>query len=118
MIIRERIPTPKRLNKDIHCPDHPGDPKWIDLDEWRQLRETTAIEMQKEEPLAVRFRLDSSSWGAVNEDATDAGWGMPNAASSQPWGTVNQSANDSGWGAPTNSTSSNQGWETQGNKTR
>ncbi|KAJ2963399.1 hypothetical protein NQZ79_g1538 [Umbelopsis isabellina] len=95
MIIRERLSTPKRLNRDIRFPDHPGDPKWIDLDEWRLLRESTAIEMQKEEPHAVRFGLDNSSWGAINEDATDAGWGMPNAASSQPWGMMNESATDS-----------------------
>lgn len=112
MIIREKVPTRKRVKKDIRFPDHPGEAKWIDLDEWRLLRESKAIEMQKEEPLPVRFGLDNSSWGAVNDDATDAGWGMPNAASSQDWGTVNQSANNSGCDAPNPNSSSNQGWGT------
>jgi hypothetical protein len=38
---------------------------------------------------AVRFGSITVSWGSVNEDAADAGWGMPPVTSSQPGGTVN-----------------------------
>jgi hypothetical protein len=96
MTIRKfKLPDPRTGFKDLESPKHPGDPAWITSTEWRKQQDPKSIEIPRTlESSSRSFGLDSSGWGAVNQDANGSGWGAASPdASGNGWDNADQ------WGA-------------------